>query len=123
MSAAVNPRQLSFKHTVQMWTEWISQGLLNEPARHCSVLFRLIAQPRVGHRPGRIDDEQHQVVLPATADGLAQVVPAQHEARAAAAAGMLVRRGGRKGGGGVQTLEPAGRTAPADGAPVRRLGR
>jgi hypothetical protein len=55
VSAEVNPRQLSFKHTVQMWTEWISRGLLNEPARHCSVLFRLIAQPRVGHRPGRIE--------------------------------------------------------------------
>ena len=24
-NAAVHPRQLSFKHTVQMWTEWVSR--------------------------------------------------------------------------------------------------
>jgi hypothetical protein len=52
--AEVNPRQLSFKHTVQMWTEWITRGL-STVARHNDALFRLIAQIRVGNRPGRIE--------------------------------------------------------------------
>jgi len=55
VSADVNPRQLSFKHTVQMWMEWIARGLSTEPKRHNSALFRLIAQIRVGNRPGRIE--------------------------------------------------------------------
>lgn len=55
VNADVNPRQLSFKHTVQMWMEWITRGLSDEPARHNDALFRLIAQIRVGNRPGRIE--------------------------------------------------------------------
>ena len=52
-NANVDPRSLSFKHTVQLWTEWTARGL-------CSVddrlrLFASIAQSKVGHRPGRID--------------------------------------------------------------------
>ena len=49
------PRQLSFKHTVQTWIAW----------RHCTAngyeedqlvgLFILIAQQKVGNRPGRIE--------------------------------------------------------------------
>lgn len=54
-NVGVNPRQLSFKHTVQTWTEWIARGLSTEPADHSSSLFRLIAQIRVGNRPGRIE--------------------------------------------------------------------
>ena len=53
-SAEVNPRQLSFKHTVQMWTEWIARGL-STMARHNDALFRLIVQIRVGNRPERIE--------------------------------------------------------------------
>ena len=51
--AGVDPRQLSFKHTVQMWTEWTSRGL-TATSDH-GRLFALIAQSRVGHRPGRIE--------------------------------------------------------------------
>jgi hypothetical protein len=47
-TAAVHPRELSFKHTVQMWSHWPSSA---EP----SELFRLIAQRPVGNRPGRIE--------------------------------------------------------------------
>jgi hypothetical protein len=49
----VHPRELSFKHTVQLWTEWTAHrlDLSGDPA----TLFRLIAQPTVGHRPGRIE--------------------------------------------------------------------
>jgi Transposase DDE domain len=55
VSAGVNPRQLSFKHTVQTWTEWFARGLSSELARHAGSLLRLIAQIRVGNRPGRIE--------------------------------------------------------------------
>ena len=51
--AGVHPRQLSFKHTVQMWTEWTSRGLSTATDHH--RLFALIAQCRVGNRPGRIE--------------------------------------------------------------------
>jgi len=51
--AGVYPRQMSFKHTVQLWTEWTAHrvDLTADPA----TLFRLIAQPSVGNRPGRIE--------------------------------------------------------------------
>ena len=49
------PRQLSFKHTVQLWIAWNphSQGADQEEKRH--DLFVLIAQQRVGDRNGRIE--------------------------------------------------------------------
>ncbi len=51
--ADVKPREQSFKHTVQIWTEWVTRGL---SATHGNVLlFKLIAQKRVDHRPGRIE--------------------------------------------------------------------
>jgi hypothetical protein len=49
--AGVHPRELSFKHTVQMWTEWTANALRAEPVE----FFRLIAQLTVGNRPGRIE--------------------------------------------------------------------
>ena len=55
LDAGVHPRELSFKHTVQMWVEWSSQRLPNNPALHNPTLFRLIAQLKVGNRPGRIE--------------------------------------------------------------------
>lgn len=51
--AGVDPRGLSFKHTVQLWTQWTSRGLW--ATRDCQQLFTLIAQCKVGHRPGRIE--------------------------------------------------------------------
>ena len=53
LEAGVHPRQLSFKHTVQLWAEWMAHrvDLSADPA----TLFRLIAQPTVGNRPGRIE--------------------------------------------------------------------
>ena len=55
LDAGVHPRELSFKHTVQMWMEWTSQRFPNNLALHNSTLFRLIAQLKVGNRPGRIE--------------------------------------------------------------------
>ena len=49
-NAGVDPRSLSFKHTVQLWTEWVSRGLSD-----CARLFTLIAQCSVGNRAGRIE--------------------------------------------------------------------
>lgn len=47
------PRQLSFKHTVQLCIAWNHQA----PADHDQFqgLLLLIAQQRVGDRPGRIE--------------------------------------------------------------------
>lgn len=49
------PRELSFKHTVQLWSEWTARraGCSTPDALH--RLLRLIAQVRVGHRPGRCE--------------------------------------------------------------------
>jgi len=52
-NAGVDPRSLSFKHTVQLWTEWVCRGL--KATTDCACLFSMIAQSRVGHRPGRIE--------------------------------------------------------------------
>ena len=52
-NAGVDPRGLSFKHTVQLWTEWIARGL--SATKDCGQLFTLIAQCTVGNRRGRIE--------------------------------------------------------------------
>ena len=52
-NADIDPRELSFKHTVQLWTEWVSRGL--SASKNCGLLFTLIAQCRVGNRSGRIE--------------------------------------------------------------------
>ena len=51
--AQVHPRELSFKHTVQLWTEWTARCV--DFTADPDALFRLIAQPTVGNRPGRIE--------------------------------------------------------------------
>ena len=53
MDAGVHPRQLSFKHTVQLWVEWSAHRV--DLATDPDTFFRLIAQPMVGNRPGRIE--------------------------------------------------------------------
>jgi len=52
-NAGIDPRELSFKHTVQLWTEWVSRGL--SATEDDGRLFVLIAQRRVGNRSGRIE--------------------------------------------------------------------
>ena len=54
-NAGVHPRQLSFKHTAQLWTAWTSQTLAALVATQPAQLFKLIAQLQVGNRPGRIE--------------------------------------------------------------------
>ncbi len=49
------PRQLSFKHTVQIWIAWQQRGGGTHDAVCINALLLLIAQPRVGLRPGRVE--------------------------------------------------------------------
>jgi hypothetical protein len=55
--AGIKPRQISFKHTVQLWLAWQGwndgQGSFTHP--NLGELFTLIAQQQVGKRPGRIE--------------------------------------------------------------------
>jgi hypothetical protein len=51
-SSGMHPREISFKHTVQMWTEWTCRSVT---ATLDTNLFALIAQLKVGNRPGRIE--------------------------------------------------------------------
>lgn len=48
------PRQLSFKHTVQLWLTWCHRRPDDRDGRFEQLLI-LIAQQKVGHRPGRIE--------------------------------------------------------------------
>lgn len=49
------PRELSFKHSLQLWLAWGRQGTASNHATDPSVLLVLIAQQRVGKRPGRVE--------------------------------------------------------------------
>jgi hypothetical protein len=53
--ANVLPRQLSFKHTLQLWIAWRQYGSKASHGGELVGLFVLIAQQRVGNRPGRIE--------------------------------------------------------------------
>ena len=53
--AARLPRQLSFKHTVQLWLAWGRYGTASDDDGMLCGLFVLIAQQQVGERPGRIE--------------------------------------------------------------------
>lgn len=52
-TAGIHPRELSFKHTVQMWTTWSWRA--REIFAAPEEFFRLLAQQTVGKRPGRIE--------------------------------------------------------------------
>lgn len=49
------PRELSFKHTVQLWIAWGHHARASTADDTLHTLFVLIAQQRVGNRPGRIE--------------------------------------------------------------------
>jgi hypothetical protein len=53
LHAGVAPRNVSFKHSVQLWLEWRASHRYAD--RNESVLLVLVAQRRVGRRPGRIE--------------------------------------------------------------------
>ena len=49
------PRQISFKHTLQLWNSWRLNDLGAHDDEKLATLFILIAQQRVGNRPGRTE--------------------------------------------------------------------
>ena len=49
------PRQLSFKHTVQIWIAWQQRSGATHDAVSINALLVLIAEPRVGLRSGRVE--------------------------------------------------------------------
>lgn len=49
------PRELSFKHSLQLWVAWSQQGIGIGHDEKLTVLFTLIAQQQVGNRQGRIE--------------------------------------------------------------------
>lgn len=49
------PRQLSFKHTLQLWLSWRQNDPGNYDDEKLGRLFILIAQQQVGKRPGRVE--------------------------------------------------------------------
>ena len=51
LESGISPRDLSFKHTVQMWTQWTSLHCATGQNTQRDNLFQLIAQVRVGRRP------------------------------------------------------------------------
>jgi hypothetical protein len=55
LQAEVLPRQLSFKHTLQIWVAWSQRQFLSGSGEDTATLFVLIAQIRVADRPGRIE--------------------------------------------------------------------
>jgi Transposase DDE domain len=50
--AQCRPRQLSFKHTLQLWRHWRAHYRLEDP-QHLDQLLSLITAHRCGNRPGR----------------------------------------------------------------------
>jgi len=55
LQANVLPRELSFKHTLQIWVSWSRCQFLSNAKENTAVLFLLIAQIRVGKHPDRIE--------------------------------------------------------------------
>ena len=53
--ADVVPHQLSFKHTLQIWLAWSGGRCFSSGEEDVEILFVLIAQKRVGQRPGRVE--------------------------------------------------------------------
>lgn len=54
LTAGIRPREISFKHCLQLWCTWSQQmNTLNES--QWQTLYLLMAQQQVGKRPGRIE--------------------------------------------------------------------
>jgi hypothetical protein len=49
------PRQLSFKHTLQVWVAWSQPQFLMNGQENTTALFTPIARTRAGNRSGRIE--------------------------------------------------------------------
>ena len=49
------PRQLSFKHSLQLWRTWRQQSNGRDDGESLRVLLQLTIENTVGHRPGRVE--------------------------------------------------------------------
>jgi hypothetical protein len=49
------PRTLSFKHTVQLWVSFTCQRRQTYTEEQVAGLIQMIAERRVGNRPGRVE--------------------------------------------------------------------
>ena len=49
------PRQLSFKHSLQLWRTWRQQSNGRDDDESLRVLLQLTIENTVGHRPGRVE--------------------------------------------------------------------
>ena len=49
------PRQLSFKHTLQLWIAFSNHNDPNDLELRKKSLFVLISERKIGNRPGRIE--------------------------------------------------------------------
>ncbi len=54
LMADIQPRTISFKHSLQLWLVW-QQQTGEQDVEKLQVLLALSAEQRVGHRPGRIE--------------------------------------------------------------------
>ena len=51
----LQPREVGFKHTLQLWVEWQRVGYGRHTSESYAALFFLIAQKKVANRPDRIE--------------------------------------------------------------------
>ena len=54
IETGIRPREISFNHCLQVWRTWSRQVDTSDDAQ-LSILLVLMAQQRVGMRPGRIE--------------------------------------------------------------------
>ncbi|MBN4053951.1 IS4 family transposase [Haliea sp. AH-315-K21] len=52
--AGITPREISFKHCLQLWLSWRQQHLILDD-KQLGLLFTIMAQQRVGKRPDRVE--------------------------------------------------------------------
>ena len=55
LQAEILPRQISFKHSLQVWVAWSRHPWEAAGDEQTALLFVLIAEQRVGNRSGRIE--------------------------------------------------------------------
>uniref|UniRef100_UPI00248D8E99 transposase n=1 Tax=Parendozoicomonas sp. Alg238-R29 TaxID=2993446 RepID=UPI00248D8E99 len=49
------PRQISFKHSLQLWLIWSQADMTTGHERDVNILLHLMGQRIVGNRPGRVE--------------------------------------------------------------------
>jgi hypothetical protein len=55
IEAGIHPREISFKHTAQLWLQWMLVHSGRGQGWHRDTLLKLVSQIRVGLRPGRLE--------------------------------------------------------------------